>query len=96
MKIYPDKLVAQLSRGVSPVYIISGDEPLLVQELCDTLRSGLRKEGFTERLVYYVDASFNWEAVLFDANSMSLFAEKKSCLKYGCPQGNLVTRVQKL
>lgn len=77
MKVYPEKLNAHLSGDISPVYIISGDDPLLVQETCDELRAGLRKKGFTERLVYHVDATFKWESVLFDANSMSLFAEKK-------------------
>lgn len=77
MKVYPEKLAAQLSRSISPVYVISGDEPLLVQESCDLLRAALRKNGYTERSIHHVDASFNWEALLFDANSMSLFADKK-------------------
>lgn len=77
MKVYPDKLAAQLSRSVSPIYIVSGDEPLLIQEACDNIRSSLRKQGFDERQVYHVDASFDWEQVLFNANSMSLFADKK-------------------
>ena len=77
MKVYPDKLAAQLARSVSPIYIVSGDEPLLIQEACDTIRSSLRKQGFSEREVYHIDASFDWEQVLFGANSMSLFADKK-------------------
>jgi DNA polymerase-3 subunit delta len=77
VKVYPDKLEAQLSRSVSPIYIVSGDEPLLIQEACDIIRSSLRKQGFGERQVYHIDASFDWDQVLFNANSMSLFADKK-------------------
>jgi DNA polymerase-3 subunit delta len=77
VKVYPNKLADQLSRSVSPIYIISGDEPLLIQEVCDSIRSSLRKQGFGERQVYHIDASFDWEQILFSANSMSLFADKK-------------------
>ncbi len=77
MKIPPEKLVSQLSRSVSPIYIVSGDEPLLVQETCDSLRAVLREKGYTERQLYHVDGNFKWETLLFDANSMSLFADMK-------------------
>lgn len=77
MKVYPEKLSAQLSRHDAPVYIVSGDEPLLVQESCDLIRENLTTRGFTERELFHVEGSFNWEEVLFSANSMSLFAEQK-------------------
>lgn len=77
MKIYPDKLEGQLARGLLPLYIVSGDEPLLVQESTDILRQALREAGFTERDLFHVDANFDWQQVLYSNNSMSLFAEKK-------------------
>jgi DNA polymerase-3 subunit delta len=77
LKVYPEKLAAQLENSISPIYVISGDEPLLVQESADLVRSGLRKQGYTERSVHHIEGSFNWETVLFDANSMSLFSDKK-------------------
>jgi DNA polymerase-3 subunit delta len=77
MKVYPDKLAAHLKKSVSPVYILSGDEPLLIQELSDLVRSELRARGYMERQLFHVDASFDWQEVLFSANSMSLFAEQK-------------------
>lgn len=77
MKVYPDKLAAHLKKSVSPVYIVSGDEPLLIQELTDLIREELRAKGYLERQLFHVDASFDWQEVLFSANSMSLFAEQK-------------------
>ncbi len=77
MKVYPEKLAQQLAQSIKPVYIVSGDEPLLIQEACDIIRSSLRKQGFSERQVYHVEGTFDWEQVLFSANSMSLFADKK-------------------
>ena len=77
MKVYPDKLAAQLKKAVSPVYIVSGDEPLLIQEVSDQIRGELRAKGYAERQLFHVDGSFDWQDVLFSANSMSLFAEQK-------------------
>ncbi len=77
MKVYPDKLQAELKHNVRPLYIVSGDEPLLVQESCDLIREALKKSGFTERELFHVEARFDWEQVAFSINSMSLFAEQK-------------------
>lgn len=77
MKVYPDKLAAELARGILPVYIVSGDEPLLVQESCDLIRVTLREAGYSERDLFHVEGNFDWDRVLFSANSMSLFAEQK-------------------
>ncbi len=86
MKVYPNKLVAQLKQGASPIYIVSGDEPLLVQESCDLIRSQLKKAGFSQRDLFHAEANFDWEEVLFSANSMSLFAEQK-ILEIRLPNG---------
>jgi len=77
VKIYPEKLAGELGRGIAPIYLVSGDEPLLVQESCDLVRKALRDGGYTERDLFHVEGNFDWEQVLFSANSMSLFAEQK-------------------
>lgn len=77
MKVYPEKLAAELKRKVAPIYLVSGDEPLLVQESCDQIRATLKEAGFTERDLFHVEGNFDWDQVLFSASSMSLFAEKK-------------------
>lgn len=60
-----------------PLYIVSGDDPLLVQEACDQVRRAARSQGFTEREVFHVEGSFDWHDVLESANSMSLFGDRK-------------------
>ena len=86
MKVYPNKLKAQFQQSVKPVYVVSGDEPLLVQESCDLIRESLKQRGFTERELFHIDTGFDWSRVLFSANSMSLFAEKK-ILELRIPNG---------
>lgn len=77
MKIKSQQLASSLQKGIGPIYLISGDESLLVQESCDQVRKACRDQGFSEREVFHVEAKFNWDDVLLSANSLSLFADKK-------------------
>lgn len=79
MKLRLDQLKSHLAKGPenSSVYMVSGDEPLVVQEACDLIRQAFNKSGFSEREIHHADKGFNWDEVLFSANSLSLFAEKK-------------------
>ncbi|NIB40132.1 DNA polymerase III subunit delta [Pseudomaricurvus alkylphenolicus] len=76
-KLRADQLDSALRKQLAPVYLVSGDEPLLVQEACDTIREAARRAGFTERERHHVEAGFDWEELLTSANSLSLFADKK-------------------
>ncbi len=60
-----------------PLYIISGDDPLLMQEACDLVRKSARERGFSERELFQVETGFDWSDVLASANSMSLFGDSK-------------------
>ncbi len=73
----PEQLENQLKSGLATFYIISGDEPLQIEESCDLVRAKARESGFTERTVYHVDNGFDWGEVVEAANSLSLFAEKR-------------------
>lgn len=77
MKLRPEQLSAQLKKSLSPVYFITGDEPLILEESTDLLRHHIQQQGFNEREVLHVDGSFSWEYLLECANALSLFAEKK-------------------
>ncbi len=78
MRVYPEKIAAHLQQQLLPVYVISGDEPLLVQECADMVRQQARAQGCSEREV--IDAGvprFDWQEIMHHATSMSLFAERK-------------------
>lgn len=78
MRVYPEKLQADLDKRIAPLYVVSGDEPLLVQEATDQIRAHLRANGFTERDVFHAEgANFDWDPVLFSVGSMSLFGDRK-------------------
>ena len=78
MRLYPEKLRGHLQQQLLPVYLVSGDEPLLLQECCDLIRQQARAQGCTEREVIDAGVSgFKWQDILHSASSMSLFAERK-------------------
>ena len=78
MQVALAQLSSHLSRGLAPLYVLHGDEPLLQQEAADTIRATARAQGYTERSSYTVaGAHFDWSAVLAAGGSLSLFAEKQ-------------------
>lgn len=77
MNVRPDQLSSVVGSTVYPVYMVSGDEPLQQMEALDLIRSFLRAENFTEREVLDVDAQFDWQNLMDEAASMSLFASRR-------------------
>lgn len=76
-KLRIDQLSNSLNKSLAPVYLITGDETLLVQESCDAVRKKAFQAGFSERERYTVDKQFEWSQLLSAANSLSLFNDKK-------------------
>ena len=77
MKIRFEQLPGQLRKGMAPVYIIAGDEPLQIEEACDTIRAAAKENDFTDRIVHHVEPNFSWQEILSQANSLSLFATRQ-------------------
>ena len=77
MKIRAEQLQSHLSKELLPVYVISGDEPLIAQESADAVRLAARNKGFSGREVFHGEGKFDWSQLHNEANALSLFAEKK-------------------
>lgn len=77
MKIKPEQLSRTLSSNNLPLYWLSGDEPLLMQEAADLIRTQYRENGYIEREIFNVDKNFDWGQFLQSIGNLSLFAEKK-------------------
>lgn len=88
MKTTPAQLPQLLKKGLAPVYLVSGDEPLLVQESCDLVRKAAREAGFQDRLTFHADHQLDWNAVADEFSAMSLFAEKRR-IEIHLPTGKL-------
>lgn len=69
------------------MYLVSGDESLLVQECADQIRAAARRGGCSERRVLDAgERNFGWQDLHQDASSMSLFAEQR-LLELRIPNG---------
>ena len=75
MRTTSEALQGVLSKGPLPrACLVTGVEPLLIDEACATIRARARQEGYGEREVHFLEKGFDWDALLADAASLSLFA----------------------
>ena len=77
MPAKPDQLPALLARSLGRVYLVAGDEPLLVQECRDQIIHTAQQAGFVERTVHEVTPKFDWELLMEDSATLSLFSSQK-------------------
>jgi DNA polymerase-3 subunit delta len=76
MPLRIEQLSASLKRGLAPVYLVGGEEPLLLEECCDQIREAAKVQGFVERELLQVERGFDWSE-LQQAAAPSLFATQK-------------------
>lgn len=78
MKLAYPQLAHHLTKNLAPIYLVSGDELLLIQEAIDALRAAASKAGFSERVSTTAESQSDWAKLLYtDTHSISLFASKK-------------------
>jgi DNA polymerase III subunit delta len=77
LKLTAESLATHLRERLLPVYLISGDEPLLAGEAADAVRAKARAAGFTEREVYFPERAGDWEEIRGAARSRSLFGARR-------------------
>ena len=77
MLLRGEQLATHLERELRPLYVLYGDEPLLVIEAADTIRAKARQQGYSEREVLTVLPHFDWGQLLAAGGNMSLFGDKK-------------------
>jgi DNA polymerase-3 subunit delta len=76
MALKIEQLATSLQRGLAPIYLVGGEEPLLLQECCDQIREAARAQGFIERELLQVESGFDWSE-LQQVAAPSLFASQK-------------------
>jgi DNA polymerase-3 subunit delta len=77
VRLNAEQLKQALGRGIAPVYLVSGDEPLLVGEATDAIRAAARVAGYLERQVFFCDRGFAWDELRQATQSLSLFSERR-------------------
>ncbi len=77
MNLRPDQLAAQLDKPLAPLWVLHGNEPLLVLEAADAIRAAARRQGYEERETLVVGQGFRWDSLALAAGNMSLFGGAK-------------------
>jgi DNA polymerase-3 subunit delta len=79
LRTTPEKLSAALKRGLAPVYLLSGAEPLTQGEAADAIRAAARAAGFTEREVFFIERANGgpWDDIFASCQAMSLFSARR-------------------
>jgi DNA polymerase-3 subunit delta len=77
LRVNAEQLPAALARGVAPMYLVSGDEPLLVGEAADAIRAAAKAAGYADRTVFHIDKTFDWDEFRQATQALSLFAERR-------------------
>ena len=77
MEVYLQQLPQYLKRSLAPVYLLSGDEYLLIDESLLLIREQAQKQGFSSRISFTVDKNFDWQTLAGEFNNLSLFSDKQ-------------------
>lgn len=77
MQLRLPQLAAHFKQPLLPLYVIAGEEPLLIQESLDMLREAARAQGYAERQVLDAERGFDWSQLTEAAASLSLFASRR-------------------
>jgi len=77
VKISANQLSPHLKKSLCACYLVTGDEPLLVQESLDAIRAAARKEGYGTRELFVQSTGFDWNELASAGGNLSLFADKQ-------------------
>ncbi len=77
MRIFADRLAEQLTKSLQQVYLLFGNEPLLLQESKEAIRRSAQTQGFDERHRFAIDNHFDWSPVFDCCQAMSLFSARQ-------------------
>lgn len=77
MNLQPEQLSHHLDGPLAALYVLHGDEPLLVLEAADAIRAAAREQGYDERETLVVGKGFRWDTLAIAAGSLSLFGARK-------------------
>jgi DNA polymerase-3 subunit delta len=78
VKLAVGELSAHLAETLLPLYLLSGDEPLLVSEASDAIRARARAADFAERRVFFIErGSAVWDEINQEAQALSLFSSHR-------------------
>ncbi|MCW8831743.1 MAG: DNA polymerase III subunit delta [Colwellia sp.] len=77
MKIYHNQLAQTVNQGFKPVWLVFGDEPWQKNDSLAMIKHHAQQQGFTELIRFTSDNKFDWQQLIDEYQSMSLFASQR-------------------
>jgi DNA polymerase-3 subunit delta len=77
MKIYHNQLLKTLTQGFQPIWLVFGDEPWQKDNSLSAIKSHAQQQGFSELIRFNTDSGFDWQQIVDEYQSMSLFASQR-------------------
>lgn len=77
MKIYHNQLIQTLTQGYKPVWLVFGDEPWQKNNSLTTIKDHAQQQGFSEVIRFSADNKFDWQQIIDEYQSLSLFANQR-------------------
>ena len=77
MKIYHNQLDNTLRQGFKPVWLVFGDEPWQKNNSLSVIKDHAKNQGFSEIIRFSSDTSFDWQLLLDEYLTLSLFASQR-------------------
>ena len=76
-RVFAEQLAPSLARQLCPLYLLTGEDPLLLSESQDAIVQSAIQQGFDERFEQDINASTDWNALFERAQSFGLFFAKQ-------------------
>jgi DNA polymerase-3 subunit delta len=77
VKISARQLDGHLKKGLGKLYAVHGAEALVALEAADRIREAARRDGCTEREVFFAEPGVDWNRLGASASNLSLFASRR-------------------
>lgn len=76
MRCYANQLPNELNKGLNAIYLVFGEEPFQEAQCVQQIRDAAKKQGFDEVIKFTLMQGFDWQEIIAQYQSMSLFSAR--------------------
>lgn len=76
MRCYANQLPSELKKGLKPFYLVFGEEPFQEAQCVQQIRAAAKAQGFDEVIKFTLMQGFDWQEIIAQYQSMSLFSAR--------------------
>ncbi len=77
MRINSEQLKTTLTKQLDSIYLVFGVELLIVEQSLSYIRDVAKTQGFAERVSFEIDSNFDWNKIISEFLTNSLFSPKR-------------------